>query len=117
VVVTGSEWILFSLGQWLLGDCHVAKKAGRVGVRLGELAVEPDGVVSWELGEPALNDFVNLSGNSAGGSRAGHDSLLNTTVEGAERIAMTFVNCTLEGGAVPTHVEITMVHRTGRVTV
>lgn len=55
MVVTGFEWVLFSLGYRLLDNLHIATQAGRVGVRLGKLAVEPDGVVPWQLGEHAEN--------------------------------------------------------------
>ena len=55
MVVTSPEWVLFSFGLWLLINLHVATQARRVGVGLGKLAVEPDGVVSWELWEPAEN--------------------------------------------------------------
>jgi len=117
MVVTGLEWVLFSLGYRLLNNLHITTQAGRVGVRLGKLAVEPDGVVPWKLGEHAENVFVNLRSDGTGCSWAGHDPLLNAAGKIAEWIAMTFVDDTLESVALPAHVEITMVHRTSSVTV
>jgi hypothetical protein len=51
--VTGTERIVLSLGLRILDDLHVATEVGGVGVGLGELSVEPDGVVSGQLGELA----------------------------------------------------------------
>ena len=49
----GAERVFLSLGDWSGSDLHVATEVGGVGVGLGRLAVEPDGVVSGQLGEPA----------------------------------------------------------------
>ena len=46
-----------------------------------------------------------------------HDSLADTAVCAAKIIAVTFVHDTLEGIALPTHVEVTVVHRTSSVTI
>lgn len=117
VVVTGTQWTVFSLGNWLRNYLHVTTQAGRVWIWLRELAVEPDGVVPRELGEPAGNLFVNLSSDSAGGFLTGHDSLVNATAEITVNVAVTFINDALESRAIPTHIEIAMVHRTSSVSI
>jgi len=61
--------------------------------------------------------FVNLGTDSASFFRVTHDSLVDTAGHVAIRIAMTFVDDTLEGVALPTHVEVTVVHRTISVTI
>ena len=61
--------------------------------------------------------FVNLSSDSAALRRTGHDSLVNTAGEVAIRVAVAFVNDTLKSVALPTHVEVTVVHRTSSITV
>lgn len=117
VVVTGFEWVAFSLGYWLGNDLHVGTQAGRVGVWLGKLAVKPNGIVSGELGEPAGNCFIDMSRDGAGGFLAGHNSLLNATGEITVDVAVAFVNDTLKSRALPTHHEIAVVHRTSSVAV
>lgn len=116
-VGAGHEPFLFSFGNWLGGNLDVGEQAGWVGVRLGKLAVEPNWVVSRELRKLSVDRFVNLRSDRAGGTLAGHDSLLNTTGEVTIRVAVTFVDDTLECGPLPTHIEITMVHRTSGVTI
>lgn len=61
--------------------------------------------------------FVNLRSDRTGSLRATHDSLIDTAGEVAIRIAVTFVNDTLESTALPAHVEVTVVHRTSSVAV
>ena len=61
--------------------------------------------------------FVNLSSDRAGILLLCHDSLVDTAGEVAVRIAVTFVNDTLESIALPTHVEVTVVHCTSSVTI
>jgi len=116
-VATSLEWIVFPLCDWLGNDLYVAAQAGGIWVGLGKLAVEPDWVVPGELREPASDLFVNLRSDGAGGTLAGHNPLLNAAGEVAIRIAIAFVDDTLESRAIPTHVEITVVHRTSSVTV
>jgi len=115
--VKGPERAVVSLCARLGDNLHVAAQFRGVGVRLGELAIEPDGVVSGQLGEYSSDLFINLGSESAGVLRATHDSLIDTAGEVAIRIAVTFVNNTLESAALPTHVEVTVVHRTSSVAV
>jgi hypothetical protein len=52
-LVAGTERVALSLGDRVGNNLHVTTEVGGVGVRLGKLAVEPDGVVSGQLGQPA----------------------------------------------------------------
>ena len=61
--------------------------------------------------------FVNLRSDSAGILRVTHDSFVDTAGGVAIRIAVAFVNDALETTAFPTHVEVTVVHRTSSVAV
>ena len=61
--------------------------------------------------------FVNLRSDSTGSLLAGHDSFVNAAGEVAIDVAVAFVDDTLESVALPAHVEVTVVHRTGGVTV
>lgn len=45
--------VAFSLGDWGGSDLHVAAEVRGVGVGLWKFTVEPDGVVSGQLGQPA----------------------------------------------------------------
>ena len=54
-----------SLGDWAGSDRHVTKQVRGVGVRLGRLAVEPDGVVARQLGQPT-GDYEGRSVSDAG---------------------------------------------------
>jgi len=47
----GAERVFLALGDRGGGDLHVATEVGGVGVGLGKFTVEPDGVVSGQLGE------------------------------------------------------------------
>ena len=49
----GAERVLLALGDRGGSDLDVATEVGGVGVGLGKFAVEPDGVVSGQLGEYA----------------------------------------------------------------
>jgi len=116
-VAKGFERVVISLCDWLGDNLHVAAQMRGIGVGLGELAIEPDGVVSGQLGEYPVNLFVNLGSDRAGILLVSHDSLGDTAVGAARRITVTFSNDALESIAVPTHVEVTVVHRTSSVTV
>jgi hypothetical protein len=137
--VVGIERVVVSLCDWRGGNLHVAAQIGGIGVSLGGLAIKPDGVVSgqlWEYSEDYILDetseqpmnnvgyirdgrtlFVNLRSDSALIFLASHDSLVDATSEVAIRIAVAFVNDILKGTGLPTHVEVTVVHRTSSVTV
>ena len=135
----GFERVFVSLCDWVGGNLHVAAQIGGIGVGLRELAIEPYGVVSGQLGEYTvdcimsvtseqlvgdadyLRDgrtlFVNLRTDGTSSFRVTHDSLFDTAGHVTIRIAVTFVDGTLEGCALPTHVEVTVVHRTSSVTI
>jgi hypothetical protein len=113
----GTERVVLSLGNWGGSNFHVATEVGGVGVGLGKLAVEPDGVVSGQLGQPAEDLFVNLGADRTGVLLAGHDPLVNATGDVAKGIAVAFVNDTLESVALPTHVEVAVVHRASSIAV
>ena len=51
----GAERVVLSLGDWVGNNLHVAAEVGGVGVGLGKLAVEPDGVVSGQLGQHTVD--------------------------------------------------------------
>ena len=55
----GRERVVVSLCEWLGGNRHVAEQVGGIGVRLGELAIEPDGVVSGQLGEYSVDCIMD----------------------------------------------------------
>jgi len=48
-----AERVVLPLVDWGGSDLHIATEVRGIGVWLGEFAVEPDGVVSRQLGEPA----------------------------------------------------------------
>jgi hypothetical protein len=58
-----------------------------------------------------------LRSDRAGGTLAGHDSLINAASEVAVRIAVAFVDDTLKGRAFPTHIEVAVVHRAGSIAI
>ena len=51
----GTERVVLSLGDWVGNNLHIATEVRGVGVRLGKLAIEPDGVVSGQLGQHAVD--------------------------------------------------------------
>jgi len=60
----GAERVLLALGDRGGSDLHVATEVGGVGVGLGKLTVEPDGVVSGKLGEDAEDCVTDETGVS-----------------------------------------------------
>jgi hypothetical protein len=52
-VVANSERVVLSLCLWAHANRDVAKEVGGVRVGLGKFSVEPDGVVSGQLGQRA----------------------------------------------------------------
>jgi len=109
--------VYLSLGDWLRDYLHVTAEAGGIRIGLRKLAVEPDGVVAGQLGQDSVDLFINLSGDRASILLAGHDSLVNAAGEVAIWATVAFINDTLEIVALPTHVVVTVIHRTGSVTV
>lgn len=61
--------------------------------------------------------FVDLGGDRTGHVLTGHDSLLDATGEVTVGVAVAFVDNALESCALPTHVEITVVHCAGSVAI
>jgi hypothetical protein len=62
-------------------------------------------------------NFVDLSSNRALVLLVGHDTLGNAAVGATAVVAVAFVNGTLKSRAVPTHVEVTVIHRTSSITI
>ena len=58
----GAERVVLALGDRGGSDLHVATEVGGIGVWLGKFAVEPDGVVSGQLGEYAKHCVTDEAG-------------------------------------------------------